>query len=278
MSRNFARRLPTLAAITGLSLAAIVPSAYAEEPQTTSPEQAVDDDDARAREHYRRGERYYAEGDYEGAIAEFQKAYDLSGRPKLLFNLANAHERLANYEEAIELLKSYAKTVPSYEHDAITRRIRNIEKRADEKAQRRTEIPATAGRPQEALVPSADESAPAAKVQPRRETTSPTLGWVLVGTGFAIAAGGAASGYLALQARDDADALCERGLCPENAQGALDDDKLYSLMSDVGIGLGAATALTGLFMVWQHDGKSERQPVAASIQSNGFNVSYSGSF
>lgn len=254
------------------------PKGVGEESPTEGKSDADLAKDNKAREHYLRGQRYYSEGDYKTAISEFQRAYDLSGRPKLLFNLANAHERLANYEQAIALLRTYAKTVPSYEHDAIARRIRNIEKRADENSLKDVPPnPATSdGGDVNALEPSPLDTVSLAPSTSDTASGS-TLGWVLVGTGVVLAAGGAASGFLALNARDDANALCQNGHCSENAMSAIDDDKLYSTVSDIGIGLGAATALTGLFLVWRGKDK-EQSPVSARVQSNGLNVSYSGSF
>ncbi len=67
--------------------------------------QIVASPDARARELYLQGDREYQAGRYEQAVAAFQEAYRLSGRPLLLFNLANAYERLGRYAEALEALR-----------------------------------------------------------------------------------------------------------------------------------------------------------------------------
>lgn len=252
-------------------------------PETRAPEDTpITANDKLAREHYLRGERYYADGDYDSAIQEFKKAYDLSGRSKLLFNLANSYERLANYEEALEMLRQYAKTAPEFEYDSVARRIRNLETRADEKAERddndqpasTTRIPAVDSK---SAAPTQDKLVAPPRVSSASSST-PTLGWVLVGTGIVLTAGGATSGYLALQARDDADALCQQGRCSEEAKSSLDDDKLYSAVSDIGIGLGVTTVLAGIYLVWRHDTGEEQSPVSASVQSNGINLSYSGSF
>lgn len=266
--------------LLGLTPSGVTPAWADDDPEVGAPvEGPALASDKLAREHYLRGERYYAEGDYEAAIPEFQEAYDLSGRPKLLFNLANTHERLGNYEEALEVLRRYAKTVPEFEHDSVARRIRNLEKRADEKAQRvRDATP-----PPRPITPTSETSPTPLQTnlettQPKPAASTPTLGWVLVGTGVALAAGGATSGVLALRARNDAEALCQQGRCPEGAQGSIDNDKLYSAVSDIGIGLGATTAIVGLILVWRHDEGGEQSPVSASVQANGINLSYSGSF
>ena len=68
---------------------------------------AGDEGDKRARELYIRGDKAYAEGDYEAALAAFEEAYELSGRHALLYNMANAHERLGEYDKALEKLRKF---------------------------------------------------------------------------------------------------------------------------------------------------------------------------
>ena len=49
-------------------------------------------DEVRAKELYRNGERLYEEGLYEDAVVAWERAYELSERPLLLYNIANALE------------------------------------------------------------------------------------------------------------------------------------------------------------------------------------------
>lgn len=154
-----------------------------------------------AREHFLRGERYYEEGAYEIAIVEFQKAFDLSGRPQLLFNLANCHERLSSYELAIEALRRYLKTVPEIERDALVRRIRNLEKRADEKAERTIPLQPTgstvAAKPTDNSPDNVELKL--STTTANKQSSTSTLGWVLIGTGVALGAGGVASGFVVIR-------------------------------------------------------------------------------
>jgi tetratricopeptide (TPR) repeat protein len=48
----------------------------------------------KARAHYETGLHYYDVADYQQAIREFKRAYELSAAPELLFNIGQAH-RLA---------------------------------------------------------------------------------------------------------------------------------------------------------------------------------------
>lgn len=68
--------------------------------------QAEEDDD-RGRLHFEAGTSYFEQARYQEAIDEWDEAYRLSERPLLLLNLANAHERLAQYEEAASSLEQF---------------------------------------------------------------------------------------------------------------------------------------------------------------------------
>src|SRR5260221_8216145 len=61
-------------------------------------------DDRRAHDLFVKGDAAYAEARYEDALASFREAYELSGRPQLLFNIANALERLGKLPEAVDNL------------------------------------------------------------------------------------------------------------------------------------------------------------------------------
>jgi hypothetical protein len=49
----------------------------------------------------------YADGDFTGALSGFQRAYDLSDSPNLLWNMALCEKKLSHYARAIRLLERY---------------------------------------------------------------------------------------------------------------------------------------------------------------------------
>lgn len=67
--------------------------------------------EAEARERVERGERLFARGDYAGAIAEYERAYELvPGHPvqhHALFNVAKCHEKLFQYRMALDYYERY---------------------------------------------------------------------------------------------------------------------------------------------------------------------------
>ena len=90
------------------------------------------DIDARARELYDNGAILYDEGRYEDAIVAWEEAYRLSGRPLLLYNIANAQERLGQWRAALDTLNRYRAYARPEERERLDRRIANLERRLAE--------------------------------------------------------------------------------------------------------------------------------------------------
>ena len=75
-----------------------------------------------ARTLFQRGQTAYAQGDYDSAIEQWSRAYELDPRPLLQFNLSQAHERLGQLPEAITALERYLDSAdPNDEHQADAR-------------------------------------------------------------------------------------------------------------------------------------------------------------
>jgi hypothetical protein len=60
-----------------------------------------------ARDHFRRGEAAYQKGNYPLAIDEWKTAYAADPRPRIQYNIYQAHERLGQLGEAAEALQRY---------------------------------------------------------------------------------------------------------------------------------------------------------------------------
>ena len=67
---------------------------------TGAPSTSYANDDAQAKQLYEEGVTYYEAGRNQEAVVAWTQAYNLSKKPLLLFNIANAHERLGNLMEA----------------------------------------------------------------------------------------------------------------------------------------------------------------------------------
>lgn len=78
---------------------------------------------------FENGARLYAEGSYEQSIVAFDAAYELSREPLMLYNMANAHERLGNLRQSIDLLNRYRPFADPAEQDVLLQRIVAMERR-----------------------------------------------------------------------------------------------------------------------------------------------------
>ena len=69
---------------------------------------AVAQDDGQvAKQFYLNGKMLFEEGRYEEAIIAWEKAYESSEKPVILYNIAVAYEKLESYQQAIDTLYRY---------------------------------------------------------------------------------------------------------------------------------------------------------------------------
>lgn len=100
-----------------------------------APPPAEDPAMLRAKELYDNGTRLYEEGLYSEAIGAFEEAYRLSNRPLLMFNIANAYERLGKLQEAVDYLNKYRAFAAAEDRESLERRISALDRRlAEQKA------------------------------------------------------------------------------------------------------------------------------------------------
>lgn len=231
--------------------------------------QAEPDADARARELYDNGALLYEEGDYENAIVAWKGAYELSPRPLLLFNIANALERVGEWQEAYDYISRYRAYAPADERDTLDRRMRAIERRIEEKRREDARLAAEQATSHPQATAGAGELTPT-PVASKQEAAGPhPAPFVLLGAGLAGLGVGGVFGGLALGARDDAEAVCtaygDGVLCPDTAEGALLNDRRWSTASDIGLVAGGATAATGMVLVIV-DAALHRKPSASALR------------
>jgi tetratricopeptide (TPR) repeat protein len=205
---------------------------------TVSPIRAEDaatsttDDEARGL--FAAGRAAFADGRYEDARSYFQRSYELSRRPQLLYNLGQVEDRLRHDEAALASFEQYLAEVPDAENrvevqariDALRAAITRAREPADET---------------EASADRASEAAP-----PEHGPTIPVAAIVL--SALAIGAGGAAIGtwVAANDAYGAADRDCGASGCSEGRLSeiaTLVDATNGLWVSALVLGVGAAIAL-----------------------------------
>jgi hypothetical protein len=98
---------------------------------------------------------------------------------------------------------------------------------------------------------------------PERTASTPTLGWVIAGSGLAFTAVGAITGVMALNHKSELDAACRPG-CPASSAGDIRAFRSERTLSYVGFGLGALGLGAGAYLIVT----SSSHPVALHVTPN----------
>jgi hypothetical protein len=97
--------------------------------------------DKLARTRFEQGRDAYRDGRYRDAWALFHEAYQLSGRPELLYNIGQAADRLGQDSEALQAFDMYLQQLPaaSNRHD-VENRVRALKERVGGSKQQAPEV------------------------------------------------------------------------------------------------------------------------------------------
>lgn len=278
-------------ALVTLVLTASLPGQYADAKPAAvdNSELSGAEADRAAKQLYKDGDMHYAAGRYEKALENFSQAYELSGRPDLLFNIANVHERLGDYLAAAESLRTYVSLPTATDVSSINERIKRLELNAEEQ-QKRDNINVQPTPDSVSPQPLQSAAAPVAgnplvvqkTASPKVESPSRVPAVLVTGLGLALIGGGVTSGVLASNAGSDAEALCSNGICSQAAQSDIDSQKRFALISDISVGLGIATVGVGVYLLLrnpeQRQEKKEGVAFGAGPTSSGWGVSMMGDF
>jgi hypothetical protein len=86
-----------------------------------------------ARQHFKRGTELYDEGNFRGALVEFQRAYELSPNYKLLYNMGQVYLELQDYAKAGTFLQRYlsegGNEVPKARADEVGKEVERLKGR-----------------------------------------------------------------------------------------------------------------------------------------------------
>lgn len=258
-------------------IAAFAPSpiTFAQDADTpASAEVAPVDGDEQARVLYLRGDRLYSEGRYEEATAAFQESYELSGRPGLLFNIANAYERLGQLEEALQALQRFAPDAPEHQRATVNTRISSIEERLREQDEARRAEAEVELR----VAPPADV---APEPAPRASSSSAAkpVGIVFIALGTAAVGGGLAAALLARSSRENLDEACMGSLCPASASDDFDAERRRALAADILLFGGGALVVGGIIaLIASPSGDDGVAHIDVSPNRGGASATLSGRF
>src|SRR5688500_16104728 len=96
-------------------------------PAAAQPEPGSTQEDA-ARGHFLLGRAHVEAGRFAEAAEQFQRAYDISHRPQLLYNVFLSHRDAGNLPAAIAALRQYLVELPEVtDRPALEQRLRTME-------------------------------------------------------------------------------------------------------------------------------------------------------
>lgn len=236
---------------------AVQAQAPAEEPPRES------DPEAEAREAFREGSDAYAEARYGEAMRLFRRAYELSGRAALLYNIGLTADRLRDDAAAVDAFERYLASGEDARRDEVERRL----------AASRARLIARS-------VPDPDRSDPARSdaglVDPPPPDGPSRAGpWAVGLTGVALAVGGAV--MLAVGARQVADVN-------DTPDGTRDWSEVSSdasrgrTLSIVGASLLAVGTAAGVVSVSWRLATPDRSGDAGSAREQAVTIHFRGSF
>ena len=180
----------------------------------------------KAKQAYKYGEQLFNEGNYPEAIKAFQRAYDMTNRYQLLFNLALSHQFSANLEQARYYFEEYQRLAPSEQWNEAQQRIDNIDAILENKEVQETE--------------EVVEEQPNDAYSTLPKWVSPVM--------WSVGTVGIASGlYFGIQSQTSAKQAveyCQGDLCTGSAEASLSSARTSALIADVAWGVGL-TALGG---------------------------------
>jgi len=218
----------------------------------------AESEDERARYLFDNGHQLYMEGRYEDALAAWTEAYDLSRRPLILYNMANAYERNGQVRKAISVLNRYRAYAQPDEQEVILRRIKNMEHRL------------TLIQPPQASVAVQEPLQP-----------FPTAEVALLGTGAIAIVSGVLLGSGAKNQGTQAALYCGgQGLpCTSMAADFLKKERRYALGADLCFIAGGLATATGIgLLVLKKSDTSSPETVRVQVSPSATGLVMNGTF
>jgi len=220
---------------------------------------------SQAKKSFAAGTRAYANGEFERALASFQRAYKLTGSPDLLYNIATVSDRMRRDEDALAAYEGYLEARPkSVDREHVEGRIDVL--RTAIEARNRAELDAEI----EARKAAIDAAARVKAERPLTEYVGPGPGpWITIGVGGAALVTGAVLvglGQKDQKAIESAPAGSSYSMVEEMAdRGPRRTKAGIALMAMGGVGVVGG-------VIWQLTGGHEEAMPEVSIGPTGISV------
>jgi tetratricopeptide (TPR) repeat protein len=266
MGEKFMIRRTLLAAWLGLFALATLTSA------PTAMADAETDEEARAL--YQAGRIAFDQGRFDSALDYFQRSYELSGRPALLFNIGSAADRLRRDAVALDAFERYLEEVPdSPDTASVQARIRVL--RAAVAAEEAAPEPPPEEEPGLAEDPYLEgEPVIDYGLEPAPHRSRRKLGWILTSAGAGVAFTGFVLFATGQVKRNDIEGAAD-GTPFSEVEGSTNANAFTASGAVISL-LGFGAIATGVTLLLKGDGEPGGRAVKLSPSFGG--LSLSGSF
>lgn len=212
--------------------------------------------EAEARERFAAGLRAYDAAEFDVAVREFRRAYLLSPRFELLYNIGQAELRAGNDALALEAFEGFLRQAPDDHplHGEVAERVRVLRGLGVE--------PAREGGPSEAAA------------RPAGGGVDPAP-WIVLGIGAAVIASGAVLMGVGFSEGERVTNTPDGASWAEVQSIAASADAMWAAGIAL-LGVGAAAAVTGL--VWALAGSPSRTAANARLRLGPTSLSLEGAF
>lgn len=226
--------------------------------------------DVEARSLFEAGATAFAAGRYADALASFTRAYELSPRPELLYNIAQCEDRLRHDDAAIAAFERFLAETPDAPNAAVVRaRVAILRDAASRGSAVPEPAPMEEGAPTERVGQVLELPSPTATAVDAPDDPAP---WVLSALGAALAVGGVV--MLTVSALD----LASVEGAPEGTSFATvrEAAERAPILSGLGWGaLAVGVALTAGGLIW---GLTRSGPVRVEVRASGSRLAIGGTF
>lgn len=213
---------------------------------------AQDDTVAKLEQLNAQAREKYKSRDYAGAISLFKEAYEIEPVPNLLYNIAKCHEKLKQWDDAINYYNEFVVS-PDVDPKVRKETLAHVEELKKIKALE-----------QQANTPD-DKKDPDDKkgnvVEPKPEAGPDRTGaYIALGAGAALIGTGVAFGLMANSQQSTFDSATSS----DDRKAARDSGTTYAMIADVGYGLGVIGLGVGAYFWLTAEDKTETAPQSTS--------------
>ena len=260
-------RSPLFAALL-CAAACLIPSTSS----AAGPPQLSSQQRTQAKRLFDQGTLAYRRGDYEESILRWQESYQISHHPLTFEAIANAYEKLGDYEAALDYLKRWRAKAPRREHEVLDARIDNYQRQLTKQRQAQAQRDAERLRIEQAAQQKFRRQQRAEAE--RGAAPLGIVGWTLVGVGGASIITGVALDAVAAADRPNTSDVCrdsqQRLLCLDSQRDNIHRSNTLAIAGD-GLWIGgivlSGTGAALLLLDALSDGPEERDtPATAQVR------------